>query len=474
MPWGLCMRQVLLWAALATATACRGHPQDPAERIVSALTKEFEGSYAAELEEQGGLREYDLVAAPAEVSLLDGRPLKVWAYNGQVPGPVLRARVGERLRVRFTNRLPQDTTVHWHGVRVPNPMDGAPGVTQPPVRPGQSFVYEFVLKDAGTFWFHPHLRSSEQVERGLFGVLVVEDRKPATYTRDLVWVLDDWRLGTDGQIDPRFNTRGDLMHDGRWGNVVTVNGRIDERLELRPGERVRLRLLNTANGRVFAPEFSLVDAKVIAVDGMYTPRPLSPDGFELSPGNRLDLDISVPLDAAGRVTQVMDRFTRRPFPIASITIAGDPVSVPPFASPARSHVPAWQTADAVPPTHTFALNAQRGGPYGIAWTLNGEAYEDHAEHRGLRLPLGRFARLRFTNESYRLHPMHVHGMFFRVLSRNGVPASEPFWRDTALVHPRETIDIGLVPLDPGRWMLHCHVLEHAEAGMMTTLEVSSG
>lgn len=353
-------------------------------------------------------------------------------------------------------------------------MDGAPGVTQPPVRPGQSFVYEFVLKDAGTFWFHPHLRSSEQVERGLFGVLVVEDRKPAPYTRDLVWVLDDWRLGTDGQIDPRFNTRGDLMHDGRWGNVVTVNGRIDERLELRPGERVRLRLLNTANGRVFAPEFSLVDAKVIAVDGMYTPRPLSPDGFELSPGNRLDLDISVPLDAAGRVTQVMDRFTRRPFPIASITIAGDPVSVPPFASPARSHVPAWQTADAVPPTHTFALNAQRGGPYGIAWTLNGEAYEDHAEHRGLRLPLGRFARLRFTNESYRLHPMHVHGMFFRVLSRNGVPASELFWRDTALVHPRETIDIGLVPLDPGRWMLHCHVLEHAEAGMMTTLEVSSG
>lgn len=459
------------FALLALLAGCRAEPDDPAARAISALTEEFDGSYPAEVDAEPGLHEYELVAAPAVVTMFDGRPLHVWAYDGQVPGPVLRAKVGQRLRVRFTNRLPQDTTVHWHGVRVPNAMDGAPGVTQPPVRPGEAFVYEFVPKDAGTFWFHPHLRSSEQVERGLFGVLIVEDRDPPPYTRDVVWVVDDWLLGQDGEIDPAFNTPRDLMHDGRWGNVVTVNGRVNEVLEVQPGERIRLRLVNTANGRVFAPDLSGLDAKVIAVDGMYTPEPLSPAGFELSPGNRLDLDVRIPPDAGGRTFPIVDRFTRRPFTLASIRVAGEPVATPEFPSPARGRVPQWHAADAVPPTQTFVLNAQRGGPYGIAWTLNGVAYADHSQHRGPALPLGRFARLRFTNESYRLHPMHIHGMFFKVLTRDGRPADEPFWRDTALVHPKETIDVGLVPLDPGRWMMHCHILEHAEAGMMTTLEV---
>jgi FtsP/CotA-like multicopper oxidase with cupredoxin domain len=107
--------------------------------------------------------------------------LKVWAYNGQVPGPVLRVRLGETLRVHFTNNLPEETTIHWHGVRLPNAMDGVPGVTQPPVPPAGEFVYEFTPKDAGTFWFHPHVRASEQVERGLYGVLVVEDASPGVF-----------------------------------------------------------------------------------------------------------------------------------------------------------------------------------------------------------------------------------------------------------------------------------------------------
>jgi FtsP/CotA-like multicopper oxidase with cupredoxin domain len=464
------MRGVLLLAGLVLVASCE---TDPVKRAVSTLAKEFSGSYPASEPRVTGVREYELVAAPAVLPVFDGRPLHVWAYNGQVPGPTLHVTLGERLRVRFTNRLPQDTTVHWHGVRLPNAMDGAPGVTQPPVRPGESFVYEFVPKDPGTFWFHPHLRSSEQVERGLFGVLVVDDQRPPAFSRDVVWVIDDWRLGEDGEIDPRFNTPGDLMHDGRWGNVVTVNGRLNEILEVHPGERFRLRLVNTANGRVFAPDFSALDATVIAVDGMYTREPLSPAGFELAPGNRLDLDVTIPRDMAAREIEIIDRFTRRPFRLAVIRVAGDAVSTPAFPSPAAGRVPAWREAEAVPPTQVFALNAQRGGPFGIAWTLNGEVYANHAEHRGVALPLGQFVRLRFTNESYRLHPMHIHGMFFKVLARNGAVVDEPFWRDTALVHPKEILDVGLVPLDPGEWMLHCHVLEHAEAGMMTTVRVGN-
>jgi FtsP/CotA-like multicopper oxidase with cupredoxin domain len=236
---------------------------------------------------------------------------------------------------------------------------------------------------------------------------------------------------------------------------------------------LRLRLVNTANGRVFAPDFTALNAQVIAVDGMYAARPLPATGFVIAPGNRLDLDVTIPADAAGRTLPIVDRFTRQPLPLAAIRVAGDPVATPAFASPAQARVPAWSGALALEPAHSFELQAQRGGPFGITWTLNGEAYvaPDHSHHRSVAFPRGRFLRVRFANASYRLHPMHVHGMFFKVLARNGAPVDEPFWRDTTLVHAKETVDVGLVPLDPGKWMLHCHVLEHAEAGMMTTVEV---
>jgi FtsP/CotA-like multicopper oxidase with cupredoxin domain len=146
---------------------------------------EFDGVYPVEAHPTGVVREFDVVAEPTELALVDGKPLKVWAYNRQVPGPTLRIKLGETLRVQFTNHLPQETTIHWHGVRLPNAMDGVPNITQRAVQPGETFVYEFTPKDAGTFWFHPHVRASEQVERGLYGVLVVEDANPAPYARDL-------------------------------------------------------------------------------------------------------------------------------------------------------------------------------------------------------------------------------------------------------------------------------------------------
>ena len=449
---------------LTTIVSCA--PSLPPEQV--PLLAEFDGAYPAASARPDATRDFDLVAAPATVMLFDGRPLDVWAYNGQVPGPTLRVRVGERVHVKFTNRLPMETTIHWHGVRVPNPMDGVAGVTQEPVPPDGSFVYEFVPKDAGTFWFHPHIRSSEQVERGLFGVLVVEDREPAPYARDVVWVVDDWRLGQDGAIDPNFNTRHDLAHDGRWGNVVTVNGRTAEELVVQPGERFRLRLVNTANGRVFRLDWGGLDARIIAVDGMYAREPVDPAGFELSPGNRIDLDVRVPASGDGRWV-VMDRFTRNPFQVATIRAAGEPRVMPDFPPPTGARVPAWRDTAAIALTKEYGLDARSGGPFGLEWMIGDEG--PHVHHATATLQHGRFAKLRFTNRTYRLHPMHVHGMFFRVLSRNGMAVDEPFWRDTALVHAQETIDVGMVPLDVGKWMLHCHVLEHQEAGMMTLVEV---
>lgn len=184
------------------------------------------------------VREYALVAAPSSASIVGTavpQQTRVWAYRGSVPGPELRVRQGDRLRVRVENLLPEETTVHWHGVRVPNAMDGVPHLTQPPIAPGSTFVYEFDCPDAGTYWYHPHTRSFEQVERGLAGALIVEEPQPIAVDRDLVWVLDDWRLTPGAQISEDFGNMMDISHAGRLGNTVTINGQRRQCADLRLG-----------------------------------------------------------------------------------------------------------------------------------------------------------------------------------------------------------------------------------------------
>ena len=306
--------------------------------------------------------------------MADRTPTRVWAYNGQIPGPELRVRVGDTVHVRFTNRLPQATTIHWHGVRVPNDMDGVPTAKRPAIEPGGSFIYEFAPKDAGTFWYHPHHRSSEQVERGLYGVLIVEDTKPPAYQRDIVWVLDDWLLTPDRQVVPSFNTMHDLAHDGRWGNLITINGRTDTVFQARPGERIRVRLINAANGRVFLPDFGSLRPNVIAVDGLYAREPFTLDRFDVAPGNRVDLDLTFP-SAIAMDAQVVDRFwPSAPNVLATIRVEGEPVATPDFKSPARGRVPRYRDSLSAPVGIEFLLNARRGGPFGIEWTINGARF----------------------------------------------------------------------------------------------------
>ncbi len=460
--------------AILALGACRdSRAPEASDSPEARLLAEFAGSYPVAEPRPGTIREVEIVAAPTTLPLVDGKQLEVWAYNGQVPGPTIRIKLGETLRVTFTNKLPQPTTIHWHGVRVPNRMDGVPNVTQPPVEPGATFVYEFTPRDAGMFWFHPHLRASEQVERGLYGVLIVEDPKPAPYSREVVWVLDDWLLDASGKIFDKFNTTHDLAHDGRWGNAITINGRTTTELHVQPGERIRLRMLNSSNGRVFRPDFGDLDAKIIAVDGLYLREPIPVGGFEMTPGNRLDIDLSFDRSGASP-PELWDRFyAQRANKLASFVVEGELVTMPPFPSPAAGHVPRWLDGLGTPVTHSFQLNAQQGGPFGIAWTIDGVAMDsEHHHHKpSLELQRGAFAHLQFVNGSARRHPIHLPGMFFRLLARNGVPVDEPFFRDTVLVHARETVDVGLVPTDAGTWMMHCHILEHAEAGMMTTIAV---
>ncbi len=127
----------------------------------------------------------------------EGPWTSIWGYDGTVPGPILRIQQGRPVRIAVENGLDEDTTVHWHGIRLLNAMDGVPGLTQPPIKPGESFVYEFTPPDAGTFWYHPHAGSLVQMGRGLAGPLIVEEAEPVAVDRDLLWMLQDWRLSGD-------------------------------------------------------------------------------------------------------------------------------------------------------------------------------------------------------------------------------------------------------------------------------------
>jgi len=377
-------------------------------------------------------------------------------------------RLGDTLRLKLSNQLPQATTIHWHGVRVPNAMDGVPGVTQPAIQPGESFTYQFTPKDAGTFWFHPHVNTAEQIERGLHGVLVVEDKNEPIYSQDLVFVLDDWLLGKGAKIHPEFVTRHDLAHDGRWGNVLTVNGKLKPSFNVKAGERIRIRMINVANGRVFSSIVQDLTPMIFAVDGMLVGKPFPLQHFLLAPGNRIDLDIIIPKTFAGKRLAIKNIFSRKESTIAFLQVETEVVVTPDFKVPKATHIPQWKEANKVPVFHEFMLNAKRGGPYGIQWTIDNNAWPDTEAYE---LKAGQFYKLRFNNKSPRLHPMHLHGQFFKVLARNGQQVEENFWRDTVLLRRKEIIDIGIIPLDTGLWANHCHILEHAEAGMMSTIRV---
>lgn len=261
----------------------------------------------------------------------------VWSYAGTVPGPLIRARQGERLLIDFENGLAEPTTIHWHGLRIVNAMDGVPGLTQPPIAPGEHFIYEFDLPDAGLFWHHPHLRSSEQLARGLYGVLLVEEPDPLKVDRDLVWVLDDWRLRGAGAIAEDFGHRNDISHEGRLGNMVTVNGQRLGDFTVRSGERLRLRLLNAANARVFALRFDDLMPVVIAYDGQpVEPHVPANKRILLGSGMRAELILDMTGEPGGRSVVEDDYYEKSKYTLVRFLYSSEkPARESPLDEPVR-------------------------------------------------------------------------------------------------------------------------------------------
>lgn len=423
----------------------------------------------------------------------------VWSYNEQFPGPLLRFRRGDKARISVVNQLPQDTTVHWHGLRVPNSMDGVPGVTQLAIPNGKRFEYAFDITDSGTFWYHPHQASYEQVPRGLFGALIVEEDRPPIVDRDEVWVLSDIKLDEQRQQVEDFGRIRDIANEGRRGEQLLVNGLVagaGRRIEVRSGERLRLRLINAASARFFRLLIAGHAATMVAWDGQgLMPEPMPAEGVVLGPGMRLDLIIDC-MEKPGSQFEIRDAGR----PKASGTLMG--VIAYSNAAPLRSAP--LKTSIAVPPNRLPEPNldkaidhyimfqgGMRGAPTiglvdgrpsriqdilakeGLAWTMNYNAQHEHAlmHEPLLNLSLGEHVILHMVNETDFYHPMHLHGHFFRVLAINGVTNRQREWRDTVMMAPRQSVDVAFVADNPGEWMYHCHILDHAAGGMMGTIVV---
>ncbi len=434
-----------------------------------------------------------LEAKPGMAQLMpkDRPETAIWGYGGQVPGSEIRVAQGAQVEATLLNGLDQPTTIHWHGIRIDNAMDGVAALTQDPVKPGERFDYAFTVPDAGSYWYHPHNRTWEQMARGLYGPLIVEEAEPPAYDHDMVLMVDDWRLGEDAAIDEAsFGSLRDWSHAGRLGNWPTVNGSPQPEYPVKRNERLRLRLYNVANASVLVLRLDGMDARIVAYDGMPVPPEPLAGTVTLAPAQRIDLIADVTGEEPGLWLAGRENYRACSFPVIGEARAKpltDAVALPPNPLPT-----ALEMDDALRATVEVNGGAMGGmaeariGGFGAAyrgeetvagvlpmrdlamehdlvWALNGVA--------GMPVePLfsaerGQTVVVKLVNEGRWPHAMHFHGHHFRE-TKDGAP-----WRDTILLNPRETKEVAFIADNPGRWMLHCHMLEHQAGGMGTWFEV---
>ena len=441
-----------------------------------------------------GVRRYAITAAPTAAHLgpPDRPATSLWLYGGTSPGPLIEAWRGEELEVEFLNNLDVPTTMHWHGIRNLNEMDGVPDLTQAAIEPGERFTYRFPLKDAGSFWYHAHNKGWEQLARGLYGALIVREPDEASGPQDITLVADDWRLDEDYQLhEDSFGSLMDWSHQGRLGNWLTVNGTTDPEIPV-AGGTVRLRLINAANARTLA--FRLGNGapmRIVALDGAPCAA-FDAESVRVAPAQRVDVlasfddgrtvleEISTgePIDAV-RFVGTTDATMPAP------ALADRPRSDPPRSDRPRSDRPDTVGARVIDihmqggamgnlesarfEGETVPLR-QLAREHSKLWAFNGIV--GGYDHMLAELALGEVAVLRVRNDTRWEHAMHLHGHHFWVNSREFGEAGRDVLRDTYLMAPGEIADLVFIADNPGLWLFHCHMMEHHAAGMGGVISVS--
>lgn len=443
-----------------------------------------------------------LEARPGALRLspLPAAETAVWGYGGQVPGPLLRIKKGAELKVRLVNKLTQPTSLCWHGVRSPNAMDGVVGLTQKPVLPGESFDYRFTPPDSGLFWYHPHIwpQSAEQMDRGLYGVLIVDEPEPPAADQDILVVLDDWSLDDEGQIKNMSDLEA-ARHLGRVGPLITVNSKpVPSTTTLKPGSRVRLRLLSAMSARIMIVGFEGVHPMVQAIDGqpceLFEPvRQTIPVG----PGARFDIMIDLPVEAGKEARLVLRGEDGADRPLLLFKTEGEarkpwkavaalpqnqslPTQIPleralkmdlvidGGAKPSAPPEPARKSAKT--PAPTKAAPPQTTLDPTKLWTINGVASDGFSGKPLFSVKRGAAVSLAFVNRSAFAQQIHVHGHVMRLL-HDLDDGWEPYWRDAVLVAEGHTKHVAFVADNPGKWALESLILDRQVTGLAAWFEV---
>lgn len=493
--------------SLALASCTTPQPQPSRPDFILPTDPEVDAAERAR-EFSGHESMHQLLAVAGTAAVPGAQPAATWGYNTDVGlaalGPTIRAAASDRLIIDVDNQLGEDTSVHWHGLRLRNDMDGAPPVTQEPIAPGSSFRYSFIAPDPGTYWYHSH--SGLQADRALFGALVIEDPNDATGAdEDLVIVLDDWLDGAatpeevfaalggesagHGHHDHTPSTTAptetagaeSLVNQGAGDSQVLggpsqhiaypthlANGRtVDDpdQLVVPPHSRIRFRLINAAAETPYRVALAGHELTVIAADGFGT-TPYAADAVLIAPAQRIDVLVSVTSGIWPLVARVEGRAGAA---LAVIRTSDSTGQTPRGASVAEipeidqrlavewDLTPAEHTLlPARDPDHDWHLELRQAGDR-YAWAIAGDDAGKLHPRQGDRV------RLTMQNTSDMWHPMHLHGHTFAIREHRGLR------RDTAIVLPRSSLTIEFDADNPGQWMLHCHNAYHFEAGMTANL-----
>lgn len=448
-----------------------------------------------------------LTAGTADIDL-GGTVVRTLAYDGQLPGPVLRANVGDELAVTVTNGLDHPTSVHWHGLALRNDMDGA-APASPNIDRGATFTYRFSSPYPGTYWAHPH--TGLDTDFGLYLPVIIDDpAEPGRYDAEWIVMLDDWTSGVgkspqqifDGLRSggmpgqqgmpgmpmpgmPGMGSMGPMPRtpDGQAGDLLgadggdvsypyyLVNGRIPaapSTFSAKPGQRIRIRIINAAADTAFRVALAGHRMTVTHTDG-FPVIPTDVDAVLLGMGERYDVIVTAgdgvfPLVASAEGKGALARALLS----TGAGTAPDPQFRPPELDGRVGTVDTFTAAPEVvlsPGTSDVALQARLGGSMmGYTWTINGRTFDQTVP---LTVRRGQHATVTFTNNTMMWHPMHLHGHTFQVIRAGAEPGPR---KDTVIVKPMQTVTVALIADNPGIWMLHCHNGYHMDAGMMTTLD----
>ncbi|HKH62365.1 MAG TPA: multicopper oxidase family protein [Flavitalea sp.] len=418
--------------------------------------------------------EYLLEATEFNWEIAAGKTVMAWGFNNQLPGPIIKAQKGETVSVKVKNNLPEPTIIHWHGIRLPAAMDGTDGV-QRPIEPGEEFEYRFVVPDAGTFWYHSHYNETVQVEKGMYGALIVEDKEDPVLDGEKVIMIDDMKLSANNEFSkpswflPRIIER----HDGREGETLLINGKESPVIDIHADQIERWRFINSSSARYFRLHFEGKAFKIIGTDGGLLEAPRTVTQALITPGERLDVVIgpfnegeTFALESIGYNRMTFLRAKRQKF--ATVKVKEPKPSIAFIPEKLRSIKQlAPQNAQA---SRKVKLSVGPSLTNGMNFLINNKMHVNDKP-----VMVGETQVWEVSNSSLMDHPFHLHGFFFQVIEENGKAPAYLSWKDTYNLKPRTKIKIAWMPDNrQGTWMYHCHILEHHAAGMMANFDVIDG